>query len=166
MRESKLYINFFKKNLLLILIPTVTLPLFVYFGTSDDTKLVSVERLIEIKSSPKNITEENALADQAVKLLRSENIYKQLKLNSKISVYKYAPAILKLEVSGQTQDQIRMDLNVLNELLSSRYIVSSLGKDIEGGSHVGAYIFPLLSVGGGFLIGIALSLTKEYFKSF
>jgi hypothetical protein len=166
MKESKLYINFFKKNLLLILIPTLTLPLFVHYGTGYYTKLVSIERILEVKSSTNNTGEGNALADQAVKLLRSENIYKQLNLSSEISVYKYAPAILKLEVSGQSSDQVKKDLSLINELLNSRYTISPLGEDIEDGYHVGAYVFPLLSIGTGFLLGVVLSLIKEYFKFF
>ncbi len=142
-------------------------PLIFYLLNSDGFKNTSVSRLLEI-GNPKtsNLFESDPLSDQAVKLLRSENVQKKLKLNSMVSVYKYAPSVVRVTATSSDKESAIKDVNAINEYLKGRYNVNQQGMDGEESTLKKSLINLLISIGIGLFIGILSSLIVSYFKNF
>jgi hypothetical protein len=166
MKESRQYLSFFKKNILIILIPMLVAPLSYFFILERENKIVTITRLVEFSTPDKNLADAELLTDQAVKLLRSENLKQELKINSKVSIYKYAPAVLSLEVSGIDAEQAKGDLSKLSRFTESRYLASALGRDSEKFLDEKIYSYLTILAGAGFLTGVIFSLAKSYFQNF
>lgn len=167
MKESALYISFFKKNFLLIIIPALLLPAVLLISKSEELKTFTESRLYEIKNPNGNsLFEADPLADQAVKVLRSGSLQKDLNLHSKVTVYKYAPAVISLGVSSKDQSEAKEDLQALGKYMSGKYQISQIGADVSKGEVVNSFYAVIFFFTAGAIGGLIVSLIFSYFKNF
>lgn len=165
MRESKLYLNFLKRNLYYFFIPVILALLtgaFFYTQTPSKTKIYQIFRL---DYNLDNINIILALTDQAVEELRSQR-FELVLLDASVSIYKSAP--LNITVEAVSPDRERSFALLLKEAeyLKQNFSASELtGPEIipvEPGLL--KYIISGLIIGG--LIGLIISLVREYLKNY
>lgn len=168
MRESRLFLQFFKKNFVIIFTITIIFSTAGYFIQSSSLKVFSYSRLFQLKYNFSDITQKNVLADEAVATLRSDNIRKQLEIGkgNRLVIYKTSPLSLKLEVSGKDKGAVQNDLEKLSEYLVSKFSVEEVGERTE--AIINANI--LLGILGGsilgFIFGLLAALVKTYFEKY
>lgn len=168
MKESKLYLSFFKENLLLIVSPTLVLLLFSLYKAYYLPQIHIYHSLYEIKSGDVNFNRKIAEADQAVTLLRSENIKKSLNISEdvKVQAFRPAPLLIKLELRS-AQMTILGDENLKYEpFLFNRYKAGKIGESYYSQELKPFLIYAVFGAGVGFLLGFFISLLKTYFRKF
>lgn len=166
-KESLLYINFFRNNLLIFLISTFfSLSIGIYLFLTQQS-IYGVSILLETNYELNNVSEKIALTDQIVTNIRASNVQQDLNLSDKVNlvVFKPSPLSIKIELISNNQTILKKELEKITNFINSNYQVKGLGKEIffkEPRSYLP--IFILLSL--GFLVGLFFSLIREYLRRF
>lgn len=166
MKESKLYFNFFKKHLIWFLVVSAisaSLGFFVQVQKPPEYQLI---RLFEINSSTADSQANALLVQEAVTLVRSENIQQELGVTSQITVYNNSPLTLTLQVVSNNQKLSTDDLNTISHYIQGKFGFMVSGKDLYRSSYPNVW----LGVLGGFLVGngllILALLVGYYFRKY
>lgn len=169
MTESRLYLNFFKKNFLLIIVPFlmgVFLGLVIFLSQPVNYKITGTLKVINTGS----LVDSSLVTDQVVGNLRavssqlinssvvSLEIYKQ-----SFTVYKSGPDTLVVEMSGA--DQSEKSMEEFFEYAENNFSVSQLG-EFKLGQFDRSLFLLLIPVVMGLTLGIILALIKSYFKNY
>lgn len=168
MRESRLFLNFFKNNFWLILTPTLILGLAGFYYQFSQPRQYQAGELLEMDYSDQNIPERIALTDQAVSLSRSEAIKlsKGISPFTKVEVFKSGPLAIQILVTGADPQRIDADLKKLDSFLDQKFPLKKIGVSTFNSARANFTLGALTGLGGGFLLGTLTSLIKEYFKSY
>lgn len=163
MRESKLYLQFFKKNLFLLFVPTFIgflVGLYLFFNQP-----VKYKTSLAFKISERTLPESNLYSDQLVSNLRVEK-YKFSNLSSGsafyINVYKAGPDLVLVDVVTEVlQEDIAKKLQ---NYVEENYSAYKISENSERVSISFLYLFgPVIF---GLIMGTFLSLVKEYFSNY
>lgn len=115
-----------------------------------------------------DVAQKISLTDEAVSVIRSENVNSQLGVsgNTTLSIFKPGPLLISLSISSTDRLSTQTVLNKSSDYLVSHYPAIIMGQDIFSIRKHNL----LLGVGGGltvgFLLGILISLIRGYFKNF
>lgn len=166
-RESKLYLGFFKRNLLVLLIPAL-LGIFlgvVYWRSIAET--FSLTRQYQMNYWQENAGNIALLADEMVTEIRSSNIRLMLGVNPQVglSVFKSGPLLLNLEIKSNQKDLLD-DANKIDNYVLTKFPVIRLGNDVLVTKKPEVLLFALIGFSIGSLIGMLTSLIREYFRSY
>lgn len=166
MRESTLYLDFFKKNFRILLLGCMVgliigigvfwLGGYKFRGSSS----------LELIADEQHILERTLITDQAVVWMREVAIPRGY-VDSKVStqIYKEGPLMIKVEVSGDDIGIIKMIERIDSEL-SVKYGFNKLGEiSVARESKVSVWSI-FLWIGGGFVVGLIYCLIRAYLQKY
>lgn len=162
-QESQAYLNYLKRNLTIILIPTVLIPVLYFLLNPQPLNQVKISRLY--KFMPISASSSGDLeAETAVRVLRSDNLQQKLGLESDLFVYKFAPGVAQLEAGNADNDKVLKDLMKAGAYIEENYIVSQIGVDTQVTETENVKILALIVLGA--FSGLITSLVINYFRNF
>lgn len=168
MKESQVYLNFFKTNFRTILISThlITAASLFYYSTIPSTYVAS--RIYEFPYNGQNLSQQIALSDTAVTLTRSLNIQQQLNLDNgvELKVTKIAPVVIKTDVESTNPQLVTPNMEKISSFLVPKYSLTVSGVDTQFEHQPNPWLFILVGLGVGFSLGILISLIRIYFKKY
>src|SRR5688572_3649811 len=103
MRESRLFLNFFKNNILILVIAVIIGLGSGYLWNSQKPTIYTHHTLLELNYPDYKMEDRIILADEIVVKLRSENLERTLGLNPNqtTKIFKPAPYAIKVEVTSK-----------------------------------------------------------------
>lgn len=166
MKESRLYLNFFKKNLLLLLLPVVLFSILGFYIQSAKSIIYSRTRILETDIFEEDVTKKVTLTDQAVSTTRSANVLSTLQIspNVEITLFKSAPLTVNLTASSRDPLPLKQSLDKVSVFLEEKYKLETLGQDTESINRPNLLYGTFLGAVMGALCGVIISLIKTYFR--
>ena len=165
MKESELYINFLKRNWLWFILPLIiSLLLSIYFYAQVPSK-VKISQTFKMEYELQNIDTILALTDQAVAQLRAQR-FSDLFDDSEALIYKSAPLSINIDAVSSNRNLSYALLVKEVEYLKQNFNVGELTSPqiTQVEPNLFKYLISGLIVGG--LIGLMLSLVREYLKNY
>lgn len=165
MKESELYLKFIQRNVLFLLIPVIlSIIVSIYFYAGVATK-VQISQNFKINYNLENIDTMLALTDQAVADLRAQK-FASLYPDSDVSIFKNAPLSINISASSLNRDAsyalLLKEADYLRQNFSIKDLTSPEIILIE--PNLLKYLLSGIIIGG--LIGLVISLIREYMKNF
>lgn len=167
MKELTIYLNFFRKNWALILIPAFLVCVLGFsFQQSKDT-VFKIQSLLEFESNG-SLDQTNLLNSQAVTFLRSRNLDERFKLgqDTKLVVYQPGPLSIQIEMESTSLDNLKLSQKQVTDFIEDRYEVKKVGEDVYQTLTPNIYIGIVLGFLIGGFFGIILALIRTYLKNF
>lgn len=165
MRESALYLNFIKRNLLVLVISLLTgilLGSFLLSRVKSQTKIAQSFKMIYNLA---DLNQSLALTDQAVAELRSQK-FASLYRSAKTVIYKSAPMLINIEaVSPDNQVAYELLLKETN-YLTQNFSVSQITQPEVTQVEPSVVKYLLTGILTGFLSGLIIALSFEYLKNY
>lgn len=167
MRESRLYLNFFKNNLLIIMFCGLVFLVIGIYDYLNSKAIYKFTRVVEYKYEYKKADEVGALVDEKVALLRSKNLEKYLlNDNGKINVYKSGPFSLTYEIITDSKTNMRSYATNVQSYLEPDINARIIHPDLyEKLPNLKIYYIPIYLI-LGYIFGIFISLIKSYFEKY
>lgn len=165
MRESQLFLIFFKKHLVsLILLIILGCLTSIYFYSSEPSQ-TKISQSFKLEYALENINDTVILADQAVTELRSQQFDLGFP-DSGATIYKSGPMTISIEVLARDRNIGYGLLLKETEYLRKNFSAGALTEPQL--SLVEPNLFKYLLTGAliGFLAGLSFSLTREYLKNY
>lgn len=167
MRESRIYLNFFRRNLVIIITPAVLGTIIAYFYVMQLPKMYVITRLYEMSYDKSNIAAQIALSDEAITEIRAANIQQSIGISPGTELIVYKPAPLSVYLILQSVNlSLEGDLQKVDDYLVKKFPVKKIGVDITSEKKLNYLVFFLEGSLGGFLAGILISLIREYFWNY
>lgn len=164
MKESRLYLAFIKRNILLLLLPALLgLIVSMYFFAQVKT-LTKVNQSFKMAYTLDNIDTVFALTDQAVSELRTLQVEEMETAST--NIYKSAPLSVTIEVSSDNSEKAYQQLIKRTGYLNSNFQVIELTKPQVSQIEPGFSKYFIAGIAGGFLLGLIIALIREYFKNY
>jgi hypothetical protein len=165
MKESQFYIQFVKRHLLFLILPILlclVISIYLYAGVPTQVK---ISQTFKLNYNLENINTMLALTDQAVAELRAQR-FSDIFAGSSVLIYKSAPLNISIESITQQRETSYNLLLKESEYLRQHFEVEELTSPeitlIE--PNLFKYLISGLIIGG--LIGLIISLTREYLKNY
>ncbi len=165
MKESEVYINFFRRNIWIILLPLVTgliLSTIFYALAPEKARL---EQVFRIEYQVENADVKIALADQAVAETRAQK-FNQAFPETKAIIYKSAPLLIAIEVDSPSREDAYDVMLRINDYLDKNFNVAEAAPLVVSAVQPLGLKFLLSGILGGFLAGFAIALFLEYRKNY
>lgn len=168
MKESKLFLNFFKKNLLLILLPLVIFSILGFYIQSSKPVVYLQTRVLEADIFKDDVTKKVLLIDQAVSTTRSANVITTLDIPEEVDInlFKSAPLTVNLTASSKDPLHLKEGLDNVSDHLMDKYKLNVVGKDIESSEKANLLYGLFLGTVIGAVCGLIISLIKTYFRAY
>lgn len=166
MRESQLYLFFIKRNVVLLLIPAIIFSLIGYFYMLSRPVSYKLQRMFEVRYADGEVQEGVTLADEVVTFIRSENIKQSLGVEATLNAYKPGPLAIYLVAESEARGELRVGADLVTKILTSKYSVEQIGVDVVTKKMPSVYAGFLVGFVTGALIGLFLSLLREYFRTY
>jgi len=165
MKESALYLDFIKRNLLILIIPLLTGILASSFLLSQVTIQTKIAQSFKMIYNPADLNQSLALTDQAVAELRSQK-FASLYPSASTTIYKSGPLLISIEaVSADNQTAYGLLLKETG-YLTQNFSVTQITQPVVTRVEPSAVKYLLTGMSVGFLIGLVSALIKEYLKNY
>lgn len=167
MKESQLYINFFRRNLLIILTPIIVFLGLAFYYLQSLPQTFQYGQLFELNYTDQNASMKISQADEVVTLLRSRGLQSQLGVQPfALTIYKPGPVAIKVVSSSETSLASQKDISLVSSYLKQNYDLKEIGQLEFSQIYPNYLLVYLKALGVGVLVGLLVSLTKEYFQKF
>lgn len=168
MKESAKYLKFFQRNIFILLAPLLLSMAVSALVINNYPTNYQIHSIFQIDYNETNISQKVAVVDQAVILVRSRNIQLELGVNEgvKVNAVKNAPLSLLLITEGGNKGDVSKAALSTNDFLKLHFDMQEVGRKVEGVVSPPYFLIVSFALGLGFLIGLLISLAKEYFKNY
>lgn len=184
MKESSLYLKYFKTYMVLYIFLILLGVLSVFILTKKQSDLYKTTVVFTAKANseeiltPDDTQNRQLLIDNKVALLRTENYQSNLglKKNESLNVYRFAPFALKIEYihSEPSPNQLKLNkfvgdvkMSLNNESgLKDNFLIVKVGSPITYKVQNKNWVNFLLGIFLSTLTALVLSLLMEYFKNY
>lgn len=168
MKESQLYINFFKQNRFTILTPIVISLLSALIYILVQPTLYQATTLFEISNSKMSVSDMQVNVNQAVENLRSEVIQNALKLQdlSSVDVYKNGDLAVAVDISSMNKSAIRQDEQQVSQYITQKFDLQQSGDWVMHSTKKDGLLIFLIALFVGVSIGISISLIRSYLRNY
>ena len=166
--ESKLYLSFFRRYLLLFLLLPFLFSSLFYLKTVSEKDRFVLSRFFELQHTQENAVSTTLIADEIVTLIRSENFQSEMSISEEVEVIalKPGPVSVSLTLKGAEGDKLRDVNNKLTDYLREKYSFVVIGKDVESFEAENFWLVILGGIGVGLLVGLMTALILEYFRKY
>ncbi len=164
MKESRLYLAFVKRNLLLLFLPALLGSIISLYFFAQVKTLIRVTQTYKLAYTLDNINTVFALTDQAVGELRVLNFETEEAVS--VNVYKSSPISVTIESTSGNSDRSYQQLIKRAEYLNSNFQVIELTKPQISQIEPSFIKYLISGLAGGFLLGLISALIREYFKNY
>lgn len=168
MKESQLYLDFLRKNLLLLLIPIVLFSLLGFYIQTSKPIFYTKTRVLEANIFEDDVSKRVLLIDQAVSTTRQPNVLNNLDENPDVEVNLFKSAPLTVTISATSPDPLPLkeSLDNVSQYLVEKYQLKIIGKDIDSANRSNVMYGILLGAAAGAICGLFISLIKTYFHRY
>ncbi|MBI2021450.1 hypothetical protein HYS93_01035 [Candidatus Daviesbacteria bacterium] len=169
MKESRLYLNFFRKNFLIIFVAVLLFSAAGLFYQSSKQVNKKVSSLWQMNYQESSVSEKISLTDQAVTILRSQNLSPEInsqKKKGETTIFKPGPLAIQIETKGADLDSAKYLNGQASKYLVENYKVSKIGNDYYSEENANVYLGLLIGFITGVFIGIIIALVRSYFKNY
>lgn len=168
MRESKAYINFFKRNWLFLIVPGLIGAMIGVAVQINKPIKYYESRVLEMGFTQNNIGERIALTDQVTTFVREGANRRVLSLDPGVVMvaYKSAPLLINLRVEGSQKESLGANLSRVEKMLVDKYDLQPIGSDLFETEVASLLIGFLIGLFAGLSTGILGVLIKEYTDNF
>lgn len=168
MKESKVFLGFFKQNIVIIFISALLTPVCLVSFFYYQPNVWEAASLHQFKYDELNINQRVIETDQAVSVLRSNFLPEKLGIpeDVEINVYKPGPLGVQITTRSISSDKSKIALQLLNSYLEANFPVEVV---FVGNSSIvdkRLEIIAILSFCVGAVLGVFISLVKTYLKNF
>ncbi len=165
MKESELYIQFIRRNSITLLVPIIVCLLASVYFYALVPSLIRISQTFKMEYSLANIDTILALTDQAVAQLRAQR-FGDIYGGAAVAIFKSAPLNVSIEATSLNRDTsyalLLKETEYLRQNFSAQELTSPEIVQIE--PSLFKYLISGLIIGG--LIGLIVSLTREYLKNY
>lgn len=168
MLESRAYLNFFKQNVLFLLLGLVLGGVGGYFYQLNKPVFYKGSSLYEINYDVSNITQKTLLVDEIVTVVRSKNATNKFDLtaDSFLRIYKEGPLSFSVESYSPSPQKTIQIHNKIDSFLFSNYSIKVVGNFlIHRQRPAFSQVIPL-TMAAGITAALFVSLLKLYFQKF
>jgi uncharacterized protein involved in exopolysaccharide biosynthesis len=162
MKESSLYLSFLKRNVVLLLIPALAGLFAGLFFFATEKSLYNVSQTFKLEYNLENVEVAFNLTDQSVAELRKL----QLGEGAHLNVYKSAPLSVTIESLSENRETAYSFLIDASGYLNRNFQVVELSRPEIKLVEPKPLKFLLAGGAVGILVGLILSLIKEYMKNY
>lgn len=168
MKESRLFLNYFKNNIILILIPTLLVAAVFYYFQWRQPYINLKSRLYILEHDQNNIEKAAALTDNFVSIIRNAHLKQEIGINkqSKVIAYKSGPLIIDITLANLDENQVGIDSAILESYIIKKYPINRIGHEISYTKKTSEWILGVTGLGIGFILGNILSLVKIYLSKY
>ncbi len=168
MRESQKYLQFFKQNSLIILGPAVAFGVVAFLYVSSLPVVSEQTEVWELPYTTDNIQTQVVMTDQAIGVMRSLTLKKELGLSDETEVilFKPSPLLISFTTKGSNLSQQAKDLEILTTYSQEKYAATQVGSRITTQTKMNQWVYVAASVAVGGLLGVLISLIKIYFQKY
>lgn len=168
MKESYLFINYFKKNTVLILIPTLIVAAAFYYFQWRQPYINLKSRLYILKYDQNNIEKAALLTDSFVSIIRNAHLKEEIGINkqSKVIAYKSGPLTIDITLVNLDENQAKLDSDILESYIVKKYPINRIGHELSYAKKTSEWILASIGLGIGFILGNILSLIKIYLSKY
>lgn len=166
-KESKIYLDFFRMNFPLLLLPALIFGGIAGLYQNQRPSVDHLNGLLEMSHEQRNVLTQIQLTDQAVSLLREVNIQKQLGIDGvKVQVYKPGPLLLAIDVSAAEERILESSLAKLQAYAKSRFPFEQRGDIVRSSRKDSVILWIGYGAIFGAILGLLISLAKTYFQKY
>lgn len=167
MKESALFLNYFKKNTVLILIPTLIVAAAFYYFQWRQPYINLNSRLYILEYDQNNIEKAALLTDSFVSIIRNAHLKEEIGINreSKVIAYRSGPLTIDITLANLDENQSRLDSEILEGYLK-KYPINRIGSELSYVKKRAEWILAIIGLGIGFILGNILSLIKIYLSKY
>lgn len=167
MRESRMYLRFFRKWLWVIGVFGILGLLGGYYMVNGMPELWLVRSEYEFSYTQETSDAVSKQADEAVSLLRSQELQNSLGIQTnETTIYKNGPFVLKIETSARDANRSAVMNSVISNYLLKNYSVHQIGQLVTQKEEKPVIRYLLFFAGLGIGLGLIISLIISYFKNF
>lgn len=165
MNESALYINFIKRNFLILFISFllgILVSSFLLSQIKSQTKIVQSYKMVY---NVADLNQALALTDQAVAELRSQRFAASYP-SSAVVIYKPGPMLINIEAISPEKEAAYGLLLKETTYLGQNFSVIAVNQPEVSLVEPSIVKYLLSGALTGFLLGLSIALLKEYLKNF
>lgn len=168
MKESKLYLNFFRQNILFIFFFGVIFLAIGLIFISQKESLYTLSALYQLNiDEDKDIQNKVMVADEIVSSLRSNNVQHKLNLDDlKVVIFKPGPLQIKVELTDVSVEKLDLNFKKIDEYISLNYDVQGLGDVVVVKNDLNLLLYSVVFTSLGLFAGLLVSLIREYLKKY
>jgi transglutaminase/protease-like cytokinesis protein 3 len=168
MRESRLYLQFFKDNQLYFIALPLVLGSGLFFYQQQKPPTFHQSILLQMDYNEDNFERRAVLADQAVTITRSDQLQDKLGLSKedRVLVYKSGPQLITIDSGGVNKDLVAKDRQTVTTSLQSAFPVTQVGNIVEYYQKTSEFIYAGIGIGAGLVLALIFSLIRTYFQKF
>lgn len=161
MKESAIFINYFKNNTVIILIPTFIVAAALYYFQWRQPYINFKSRLYSIEKAA-------LLTDNFVSIIRDAHLKEEIGINkdSKVIAYKSGPLTVDITLVNLDENQAAKDSAILESYIVKKYPINRVGHELSYAKKTTEWILAIIGLGIGFIFGNILSLTKIYLSKY
>lgn len=168
MKESYLFLNYFKKNTVLILIPTLIVAAVFYYFQWRQPYINLKSRLYILEYDQNNIEKAALLTDNFVSIIRDAHLKEEIGINkqSKVIAYKTGSLTIDITLANLDENQAAKDSDILESYIVKKYPINRIGHRLSYVEKTSEWILAIIGLGIGFILGNILSLIKIYLSKY
>lgn len=168
MKESRLFLNYFKKNTVLILIPTFIVATSFYYFQLRQPYINLKSRLYVLEYDQNNIEKVILLTDSFVSIIRNTHLKEEIGINkqSRVVAYKSGPLTVDITLVNPDENQAERDSAILESYITKKYPINTVGHELSYTKKTPLWILAIIGLGVGFILGNILSLIKIYLSKY
>jgi len=168
MKESQRYIKFFCRNIWILLVACVVGGCLGYLYQASQPVVYTTASLYSLDESRLVASEGVIKLDQAVAILRAEQMRRELGIDTKsqVIIFKNSPLTVSLAVANADERLSKIDLGRIESYLSTNFPVKQLGQAAtqlgSRSSKLGGGVGIVVGLGCGLLIALLREYTTKY----
>lgn len=168
MKESQVFLNYFRKNAVLIIIPTIFAFSAFYYYQLRQPFLNFKSKLYILDYNQDNIEKVQLLTDNFVLIIRDTHLKKQMGITeqSKVIAYKTGPLTIDVTLANLDENQAQKDSESLENYITNQYPINRMGHEVTYAKKTPEWILAMIGLGIGFILGNTLSLIKIYLSKY
>lgn len=166
MKESKAYLLFFQKNLSYFLIGSLLFATLGILVQLQKPTQYNSSMVLEMDSPSETITNKISLVQEAVSLVRSQNIQSSIGVNSKLTVFNNSPLTITIESSARDKSSTLQDLERIKIFLNAKFSLTQIGMVLTSSIYPNLILGGVIGLGIGNLLVVSVLLVRLYVKHF
>lgn len=167
MKESRLYLQFFRSYFLVLLVTAIIGLGAGFWFVSQQKDLFVSERMFEFPYTYENAAAVEKKSEEAVTILRSPQLKEQLGMQvTQVVIFRPGPFAIKIQTKGQNAESSINNLDKLSSYAMQSYPIREIGTEVSFIERDNPWKWICLGLFGGLGTGLLLSLIFSYLKNY
>jgi hypothetical protein len=165
MKESKLYLTFFKKNLTYFLIAWLLFGTLGLLYQLQKPVQYTTAITLEMPHTDENILQKVPQVQEAVTLARSTGVQQQVGAGP-ITVYNNSPLTLVIQSTAESGQNSSVSANRMSWYLINKFGLNEVGDDLHSQVYPNYFFGSVMGLAIGTLLVVSVLLIRSYVQEF